>query len=504
MTTHSLRDLVAGLAGAPGDMPADIRVSDITLDSRAVSPGALFLACRGGTRHGLEFAEQAVSRGARAILYEADEQPKPGLDSQIFVAGIARLSRHVGTIADRFFGSPARALTVAGITGTNGKTTCTWLLAQALQLCNRHAAFMGTLGFGIPPKLTATEHTTSDAVSIHRQFAALRELGAECVCMEVSSHAIEQHRVAAVRFETAAFTNLTRDHLDYHGTMQAYGAVKARLFAWPQLAHRVINIDDPFGAQLAAQLSDARLVITSSRAAGAAAAYAERVVAGRVTRESQGLRIAIESSWGAGELAVPLIGDFNIDNVLTVLAVLLAWKIPLPQALAALARCQPPSGRLETFGGTAGQPLAIVDYAHTPDGLMKALQAARAHCRGQLRVVFGCGGDRDPGKRPIMGRIASEMADEAIVTDDNPRTESPAKIVADILAGFPGPGRPLVEHDRALAIRTALGQSGPEDVLLVAGKGHEDYQIYGTLRRPFSDQAIVSAALGVPLKGANP
>ena len=501
MTPRSLRELTAGLVSEPMEMPAGISVSDVTLDSRAVSPGALFLACRGGTHHGLEFADQAVARGARAILYDADEHFRPSLESQIFAAAVPRLSRHVGTIADRFFGLPAQALTVAGITGTNGKTTCTWLLAQALQLGNRRAAFMGTLGFGVPPQLASTEHTTSDAVSVHRQFAALRELGAECVCMEVSSHAIEQHRVAAVRFETAAFTNLTRDHLDYHGTMEAYGAVKARLFEWPQLAHRVINVDDPFGAQLAAQLSPARLVVTSRNAA-AAEGYAERVAARRVIRESRGLRIAIDSSWGAGELAVPLIGDFNVDNVLTVLAVLLAWKIPLAQALAALAQCKPPSGRLETFGGVAGLPLAIVDYAHTPDGLSKALQAARAHCRGRLRVVFGCGGDRDPGKRPIMGRIASELADEVIVTDDNPRTEDPARIVADILAGFVG--RPLVEHDRALAIRTALGRSDPDDVVLVAGKGHEDYQIYGKTRRPFSDQAIVSAALGIPLKGAHP
>jgi UDP-N-acetylmuramoyl-L-alanyl-D-glutamate--2,6-diaminopimelate ligase len=502
MSTRSLKEITAGLV--PVNVPAEVCVSDVTLDSRCVSPGALFLACRGGTRHGLEFAPQAVARGARAVLYEGEESAKPSLESEIFVAAVPHLSRHVGTIADRFFGSPAEALTVAGITGTNGKTTCAWLLAQALQICNRRAAFMGTLGFGVPPKLTPTEHTTSDAVSIHRQFAALRKLGAECVSMEVSSHALEQHRVAAVRFETAAFTNLTRDHLDYHGTMEAYGATKARLFTWPQLAHRVINVDDAFGAQLAAQSSPARLIITSRRAA-AARACGERgdraaipalrdagiVSATRVTLDFAGLRIAVDSSWGPGELAVPLIGDFNVDNVLTVLAVLLAWDVPLSQALAALGACRPPSGRMEVFGGTGGSPLAIVDYAHTPDGLTKALTAARSHCRGRLHVVFGCGGDRDPGKRSLMGRIASELADEAIVTDDNPRTEDPAKIIAAILAGFAGKRLPLVEHDRAVAIRTALRRSAPQDVVLVAGKGHEDYQIYGTVRRPFSDQAIL-------------
>jgi UDP-N-acetylmuramoyl-L-alanyl-D-glutamate--2,6-diaminopimelate ligase len=509
MSARSLREITAGLV--PVDVPADICVTDVTLDSRSASAGALFLACRGGKRHGLEFAQEAIARGARAVLYEDEDSAKPSIESEIFVASVPHLSRHVGTIADRFFGSPAQGLTVAGITGTNGKTTCAWLLAQALQICNRPAAFMGTLGFGVPPQLTPTQHTTSDAVAIHRQFAALRDLGAECVSMEVSSHAIEQHRVAAVRFETAAFTNLTRDHLDYHGTMQAYGATKARLFAWPGLAHRVINVDDPFGAQLALQPSSARLIITgrssgiasAARATGARSSNvtdasgreAERVCARAVTRESTGLRVAIESSWGSGELLVPLIGDFNVDNVLTVLAVLLAWDVPLSRALAALSMCRAPRGRMEMFGGDAGLPAAIVDYAHTPDGLSKALTAARAHCRGRLRVVFGCGGDRDPGKRPLMGRVASELADEAILTDDNPRTEDPAKIVADILAGFPSPDVPLVEHDRAVAIRTALQRSSAGDVVLVAGKGHEDYQIYGMARRPFSDQAIVKDVL---------
>jgi UDP-N-acetylmuramoyl-L-alanyl-D-glutamate--2,6-diaminopimelate ligase len=407
------------------------------------------------------------------------------------------LSQHVGTIADRFFGAPSQTVTVVGITGTNGKTTCAWLLAQALQHCQRPAGYMGTLGFGVPPSVTATEHTTSDAVTVHRHLAGLRDLGAECVCMEVSSHAIDQDRVGAVRFNTAAFTNLTRDHLDYHGTMEAYGAAKARLFHWPSLANRIINVDDSFGAQLAAQLSPARLVITtqSGAAAGSSLRHAEQVRAVCATPESAGLAIEIESSWGDTRLSVPLIGAFNVDNVLTVLAVLLSWNIPLAQATAALAQCRAPSGRLELFGGKAPAPLAIVDYAHTPDALAKALRAARLHCTEKLRVVFGCGGDRDAGKRPQMGRIAAELADDVIVTDDNPRTEDPARIVADILAGMTQPGDALVEHDRARAIQIALRRSGAGDVVLVAGKGHEDYQIYGTARRPFRDQSIVSAEL---------
>jgi UDP-N-acetylmuramoyl-L-alanyl-D-glutamate--2,6-diaminopimelate ligase len=496
-SARTLSHLTAGLVHVGTDMA----ISDITLDSRAVTPGALFLACRGQAHHGLQFAPQAVARGARAVLYEGTADgadPRPELGSKIFVAAVPGLRHHVGTIADRFFGAPSQSLTVAGITGTNGKTTCAWLLAQALQACNRPAAYMGTLGFGVPPAVTATQHTTPDAVSVHRQLATLRGLGAECVSMEVSSHAIDQERVAAVRFETAAFTNLTHDHLDYHGTMDAYGAAKAQLLSWPSLAHRIINIDDPFGTQLAQQRSTGRLVVTTRQrnARLAAITSPQFVLATHVVAATSGLHITIESSWGGSEFGVPLIGDFNVDNVLTVLAVLLAWEVPLERAAAALARCTPPSGRMETFGGTGGAPLAIVDYAHTPDALGKALRAARQHCKGKLRVVFGCGGDRDASKRPVMARVASELADEVIVTDDNPRTEDPARIVADIVTGLHGGPKPLIEHDRALAIRIALRRSAADDVVLVAGKGHEDYQIYGDVRRPFRDQAIVSGVLG--------
>ena len=500
--SRNLAELAAGLAS----VPSDIVVHDITLDSRAASPGSLFLACQGRTAHGLSFAEQAVARGASAVLYEdTGGEHKPDFGSDIFVAAVPKLSQHVGQIADRFFGTPSAALTVVGITGTNGKTTCAWLLAQALQHCGRPAAYMGTLGVGIPPTVKPTEHTTPDAVSVHRHIAGLRDLGAECVCMEVSSHAIEQDRVEAVRFNTAAFTNLTRDHLDYHGTMEAYGAAKARLFEWPSLTNRIINVDDAFGAQLAKQLSPSRLVVTSRvTPAPADLPSATRLVrANRATPEPTGLIIEIQSTWGDARLAVPLIGEFNIDNVLTVLAVLLAWDIPLVQAAAAVEKCHPPSGRMELFGGQAPVPLAIVDYAHTPDALAKALHAARLHCRGQLRVVFGCGGDRDAGKRPVMGRVAVELADDVIVTDDNPRTENPAGIVADILAGMtgvPGAAHTRIEHDRARAIQEALRSSGPGDVVLIAGKGHEDYQIYGKVRRPFRDQSIVTAEL----EGARP
>jgi UDP-N-acetylmuramoyl-L-alanyl-D-glutamate--2,6-diaminopimelate ligase len=492
---RSLAELTAGFA----TVPEGIVVGDVTLDSRAATPGTLFLACRGRTHHGVRFAAEAVARGARAVLYEAElaaGESLPALAPGTFVAAVPTLTERAGVIADRFFGAPSRDLTVAGITGTNGKTTCAWLLAQALQQCRGPAAYMGTLGFGVPPALTPTVHTTPDAVSVQRQLAALRDLGAECVGMEVSSHALDQSRVNGVRFHTAAFTNLTRDHLDYHGTMEAYAAAKARLFTWPGLAHRIINIDDAFGRELAARDSAARLIVTARSAprsaVGEAGAYVRAV---GVTAEQTGLSLEVESSWGAAEFAVRLVGEFNVDNVLTVLAVLLAWDIPLERAARALAHCRAASGRMEMFGGRGRTPLAIVDYAHTPDALAKALRTARLHCRGQLRVVFGCGGDRDAGKRPQMGAVAAELADDIIVTDDNPRSEDPARIVADILAGITRPTPHMTEHDRALAIRIALERCDADDVALIAGKGHEDYQIQGTTRRAFSDQAVVSAEL---------
>jgi UDP-N-acetylmuramoyl-L-alanyl-D-glutamate--2,6-diaminopimelate ligase len=301
--------------------------------------------------------------------------------------------------------------------------------------------------------------------------------------------------VNAVRFNTAVFTNLTRDHLDYHGTMEQYGAAKALLFASPGLAARIINVDDAFGAALAAQASPARLITTTRKQHFG---LSEFVRASRVRAETSGLVISIESSWGVGEVSVPLIGEFNIENVLSVLGTLLALGVPLVDAARALSRCRAPSGRMEMFGGHGLTPLAIVDYAHTPDALSKALRAARMHSRGRLFVVFGCGGDRDTGKRPLMGAIAAELADDIIITDDNPRTEDPRRITAEIVAGVRGPivskaTSVRVEHDRARAITSTLDAAAAGDAVVVAGKGHENYQIYGTERRPFSDQAVIRA-----------
>jgi UDP-N-acetylmuramoyl-L-alanyl-D-glutamate--2,6-diaminopimelate ligase len=495
--SRSLAHLLEGLA----ELPRDVEIDDLTQDSRAARPGSAFLAVRGSAEHGLNHAPQAVANGARAVLWE----PAPGavvpdlasanLREEIVVAPVQHLREHASLIADRFFDAPSQGLAVAGVTGTNGKTTCAYLLAQALEAAGRPAAYMGTIGTGRPHALNASALTTGDAITVQRTLADIRADGARSVAMEVSSHALDQARVGAVRFRTAAFTNLTRDHLDYHGSMDSYGAAKARLFTRPELESRVINVDDAFGRQLAIDpRGRGRLVVTSRGHQPQARAAAGFVRAMHVSLSTRGIELEFDSSWGTGALACPLVGDFNVENLLTVIAVLLDWDIDLETVIEVLTQVHAAPGRMETFGG-ARAPLAVVDYAHTPDALRKALSAARAHCDGRLVVVFGCGGDRDPGKRPLMGGIAAELADEILITDDNPRTEAPESIVAGIAAGIPAGKTYRIEHDRARAIREALQAAGAGDVVLIAGKGHEDYQIYGRDKRSFSDQKVVAAAL---------
>ena len=489
------------LLGGQIDVPPETEVADLTLDSRAAGPGSAFLAVRGQHAHGLEYAREAVARGARIVLWE----PAPGIapptfDADVHVIAVPDLGRQAGYIADRFFGAPSAALSVIGITGTNGKTTCAWLLAQALAACGRESRYLGTLGSGRVGALTAGTHTTPDAVALQRLLGAWRDAGATHVAMEVSSHALDQERCAGVRFHSAAFTNLSRDHLDYHRDMRAYGEAKARLFDWPTLAARVINVDDAFGVELAGRAHPgARLILTTRRTSAATTALAA-LPAALVLRALEvevrpdGLAFGVEAAGQRARLASRLLGEFNVDNLLGVLGVLLALDVPLAEGCAALAQCSAPPGRMQASGGGA-LPLVIVDYAHTPDALDKALRAARAHCAARLWCVFGCGGDRDAGKRAAMGAAAAALADELVVTDDNPRGEDPTAIVAAILEGIERREHVRVEHDRAAAIGGAVAAASAGDVVLVAGKGHEDYQIVRGERRAFSDLAAARAAL---------
>jgi UDP-N-acetylmuramoyl-L-alanyl-D-glutamate--2,6-diaminopimelate ligase len=479
----TLAALLEGFAEAP-----PVPLAGLALDGRRLRPGEAFVALRGRSGHGLDFVSQAVAGGARAVLWDPAEGEGPGaLPGDVVAVAVPALHDRLGEIAARCFGHPAARLSIAGVTGTNGKTTCAWLLALASTRLGRSAGYLGTLGCGRPPALAETSHTTPDVPALHAALASLVADGMERAVLEVSSHALDQERLAGVPVAIAAFTNLTRDHLDYHGTLEAYAAAKRRLFALPGVAHAVINVGDPVGLEFACGLPGGIELTAVSVGAGPDIRAARRLRVTGVDAGPGGLSLAIEGDFGARALRSPLVGAFNAENLAVVLGMLLAWGHPVDEALAALAACGAPPGRMESFRTAAGA-LAIVDYAHTPDALAKVLEAARRHASGRLVVVFGCGGERDAGKRAPMGAIAERLADEVFVTDDNPRGEDPQAIVAAILAGMQAPGRAKVERDRAAAIAAAVAAARPGDVVVVAGKGHERVQVVGREALPFSDR----------------
>ena len=493
----SLVWLLDGITTVPNLESRDIL--DLTLDSREARAGSLFFALPGHSRHGLEFAAEAAARGAGVVLWEPRADAElPKLPASVFAAAIPGLGDLVGRIADRFFGWPSSQLRVTGITGTNGKTTCAYLLAQCLERLGSSAAYIGTLGWGRTASLAPSPLTTPDVVTLHRELAQLKADGVREVAMEVSSQALDQDRVAGVRFHSAAFTNLSRDHLDYHETMDAYSAAKARLFAVPDLKHLVVNVGDAAGREFARRLGGRVPLTAVWIGAGDSGWLAESALrATHVTLNVQGVSLQLDGSFGKTEANTRLLGRFNAENSLVAIACLLSQGISLDEAARVLAQCVPPPGRMEVVEATAAgkpQPMAVVDYAHTPDALAKALSALREHCRGSLWCVFGCGGDRDPGKRSLMGAVADELADQIIVTDDNPRSENPAVITRAIVSGIRSHGVRII-HDRGAAIATALKEAHPIDAVLIAGKGHEEYQIYGDTRRSFSDRREVTRAV---------
>jgi UDP-N-acetylmuramoyl-L-alanyl-D-glutamate--2,6-diaminopimelate ligase len=488
--------LLDGIATVPNIESRD--VVDLTLDSREVRAGSLFFALPGRTVHGLKFAAEAAARGAGVVLWEPSaEVSPPKLPATVFAAAIPGLKGLVGRIADRFFNWPSSQMRITGITGTNGKTTCAYLLAQCLERLGFQSAYIGTIGWGRIDSLERPTLTTPDVVTLHRELAVLRAAGVREVAMEVSSQALDQDRVAGVRLHSAAFTNLSRDHLDYHETMAAYGAAKARLFDAPDLKHIVVNVGDAFGREFAQDYAGRVPLTAVWIGAGDSGWLAERALrASEVTLDVHGVSMRIDGSFGQAEVATRLLGRFNAENALVVIACLLSLGTPLAEAARVLAECVPPPGRMEVVEPAApGKPIAVVDYAHTPDALAKALGALREHCRGALWCVFGCGGDRDPGKRSIMGAIADELADRIVVTDDNPRSEDPQAITRAILGGITSRAARVI-HDRGEAIGTALKEAEAGDVVLIAGKGHEDYQIYGETRRSFSDLREAQRYLG--------
>jgi UDP-N-acetylmuramoyl-L-alanyl-D-glutamate--2,6-diaminopimelate ligase len=486
----NVRQAQVAAAGNAADVLArlerqGVKAANLCLDSRAVTRGDVFVALPGGRSDGRAYIGEAVARGAAAVLCE------PGPIPSVSVPHIALegLSARIGEIAALVYGAPSERLWLAGVTGTNGKTSVSQWIAQGMNALGRKCAVIGTLGNGFPGVLAASPNTTPDAVSLQRLFARFVAEGALACAMEVSSIGLHQGRVNGASFDAAVFTNLTHDHLDYHGDMAAYGAAKESLFAMPGLATAVVNLDDPCGARLARELAGRLRVIgytLEGRRGG------DEVLAARdLAMTAAGLAFDLDGH----RIEAPLVGRFNASNLLAAIGALLAGGERLGDVAAAVRAVAPPPGRMQVLGG-AGRPLIVVDYAHTPDALEKALAALRetaAARGGRLVCIFGCGGDRDPAKRPAMGAIAEAHADAVWLTSDNPRREDPAAIIAAIRAGMKS--RPAVEPDRAAAIRAAVSAADARDVLLLAGKGHEPYQETDGVRQPFSDLEHARAAL---------
>lgn len=478
-----------------------VKISHLVADSRSVKSGDTFVAYPGGQTDGRQFIEKAIANGANAVIWEAKkftwneswEIPNLAIDD---------LRNHAGEIADYVYEAPSKKLWMVGVTGTNGKTTCSHWIARALNELGRKSALLGTLGNGLPGALQPTVNTTPEAINVHGLLAEYVQQDVKAVAMEVSSHALSQGRVNAVHFDVAMLTNLSRDHLDYHGDMQSYASAKRRLFDWENLKYAVLNLDDAFGAELAETLRDGEVEVLGYGLSQDALHLAERlgvrmVFGNKLNMNALGMSLSIHSSWGGAELHSRLIGRFNASNLLGVLAVLMVSGIELTDAIRVLEQQKAVAGRMQTLGGK-DKPTVVVDYAHTPDALEKVLQTLNEVTKpvgGKVICVFGCGGDRDRGKRPMMGTVASKLADESIITSDNPRSESPKAIIDAILFGVQG--KHEIIEDRAHAITRAVSMARAIDTVLIAGKGHEDYQEINGVKLPFSDSEVARRALSV-------
>ena len=491
-TEVELATLLQGYAAAP----AGLAVTGLSLDSREVRPGYLFLACQGHDHHGLKHLADARGRGAAAVAYDsAGIEACLPLPTDIPAFPVPELTAKAGFIAARFYADPTASQHVMAVTGTNGKTSVSLITAQSLAESGRACGVLGTVGFGAYGRLEEPTHTTPDAVNMQAWFARFRDQGLKHVSMEASSHALDQGRINGTRVEVAVFTNLTRDHLDYHGSMEAYGAAKRRLFELPGLKHAVINLDDAFGLALTGSLP-AGVECTGYTIEGHHSPKGRTLMAEKLALNSGGLTFDVAGDFGRGHVDSRLLGRFNAQNLLAVQGALLALGMGFEESLRALNRAHTVPGRMECFGGGPERPLVVVDYAHTPDALEKALTAVRAHCRGQLWCVFGCGGERDRGKRPQMGAIAERLADRVLITDDNPRGEDGDAIVAEILAGMQRGNRAQVQRTRGEAVAQAVHAALPGDVVVVAGKGHETEQIIGGKSLHYSDRETVAGLFG--------
>ncbi|MGZ5101650.1 MAG: UDP-N-acetylmuramoyl-L-alanyl-D-glutamate--2,6-diaminopimelate ligase [Usitatibacter sp.] len=473
-----------------------VPLADLTADSRAVKMGSVFVAYPGSLRDGRAFIAEAIARGAAAVIFERNgftwnerwEIPNLGVDN---------LRARVSEIAGHIHGNPSETLWMVGVTGTNGKTSVSQWIGAAMDSLGRRSAVVGTLGNGLVGERVEAKNTTPDPIVLQRLLAEYLRRGARAVAMEVSSHGLDQGRVAGVKFDVAVFTNLTRDHLDYHGTMEAYAEAKYRLFSARGLKCAVINVDDEWGAKFAQRLQGSGIDIITYGTGKAA-----RLLATHIGLSEAGVRFRVEGEWGDGEVNASVLGAFNVSNLLAVLGALLASGIAFERAIGAVSALQAVPGRLERMGG-GDSPLVAIVYAHTPDALEKALTALRPTVAAGHRLVcvFGCGGDRDAGKRPLMGAKAAGLADQVIVTSDNPRNEDPHTIIEQIMSGIPRRRAEAIE-DRQVAIFSAVHHARAGDVVLLAGKGHETYQEIAGVRHPFNDREVAAAALADWKRGA--
>ncbi len=455
----------------------------MTADSRLVKAGSVFVAYKGEATDGREFIPQAIKNGAASVIWEQANFAWHD-DWQVPNQAIVNLKQQIGQIASEFYGQPSQHLWMIGVTGTNGKTTCTHWLGQAFSFLNKKTALIGTLGNGIlGTALSETRNTTPDSILLHQMLADYLEQKASVVAMEVSSHGLDQGRVNGVAFDIAVFTNLSRDHLDYHGDMQAYATAKKKLFAWYGLKAAVVNRDDATGVEIANELkAQGKPVLTYGLEKTIANDTDISVKSLELTEQE--MHLEVQTPFGDAVIKAGVVGRFNAYNLLAVFATLLASDVSLADAVKAVSTVKPVPGRMQQYGG-AQKPLVVVDYAHTPDALEQVLKSLRAQTKGQLICVFGCGGDRDSGKRPLMGEVASRLADKVIVTSDNPRGELPAAIIKDVMSGTKQ--NAISIENRAEAIGHAVKNAQVGDVVLLAGKGHESYQEIAGVKYPFSD-----------------
>ncbi len=488
--TITLARLLKDIMPLPASL--DVPCQGLTLDSRTLKKGDVFFALSGTQQQGHAFVQDALRKGAAAILIDTTATSHIDTLDHTPCLSIQDLHKKLGMIASRFYQHPEHALSLIGITGTNGKTSCSHFIADALHHHGHPCGIIGTLGYGLYGQLRPLSHTTPDIFTLYRLLAELRDKGAKTVVMEVSSHALKQARIQGLTFKIGLFTNLTQDHLDYHGTLADYAACKRTLFEDYPLSYAIINHDDLYGQQWLHTLKHIETFTYSLQNKALSSTHA--VQAQHFSIDIQGIKAGLKTPWGEGVLHSHLIGQFNLYNLLATLTALGIYQLPLSDILNYLSKLHPVPGRMEKIGGQ-GQPLVIVDYAHTPDALQKTLSLLKDYCAGELWCVFGCGGNRDSSKRPLMGAIAEQYANNILITDDNPRFEEAKNIAQDILAGFQDPAKATIEHDRRRAIFHAVSCAQQEDIILIAGKGHECHQQVGDKKNPFSDHIEAKLAL---------